>query len=74
MSHSGTALARFPVFLLDQAEQLGLERSWLLEQAQLSEEDLADPDSRVKTGKHIQLWRVVLDAVEYFLPVHSHMS
>lgn len=64
MSHSGTALARFPVFLLDQAEQLGLERSWLLEQAQLSEEDLADPDSRIQTGKHIQLWRVVLGAVE----------
>ena len=64
MSHSGTALARFPAFLLNQAEQLGLERSWLLEQAQLSEEDLVDPDSRVQAGKHIQLWRVVLDAVE----------
>jgi len=64
MSSSVTGLARFPAFVLRQAEQLGLDPDQLLASAKLSREELEDPDSRIQAGKNIQLWRSVLAAID----------
>jgi AraC-like DNA-binding protein len=55
-----TGIARIPLALLDEAEELGLQRDDLLRQAGLREEDLRQPDTRVSTSKIENLWRVVI--------------
>lgn len=64
MPISGTALARLPLFALNQAEKLGLDRALLLQQADLTEMDLADPDSRIRTEKNIRILGGIFDAIE----------
>ncbi len=60
MPHTGTALARFPIFLIEQAEALGLDRRYVLREAHLSRKELDDPDARVLARKTIHLWRIVM--------------
>ena len=59
MPHTGTALARFPLLLLDQAEVYGLDRRKLLREADLDRRELRDPDSRIQARKTIHLWRAI---------------
>ena len=63
ISHEITQLARLSLMLLDYAAQQGLDRAQLIRSIGLSEEDLNDPDSRVKTAKGVQLWRAVDEAL-----------
>ena len=60
MPHTGTALARFPMFLIEQAEAHGLDRKVVLREAHLTRKDLDDPDARIQARKTIHLWRVVM--------------
>lgn len=60
MPHTGTALARFPLLLLDKAEEYGLDRRGLLGEAHLDRRELEDPDRRIQARKTIHLWRVIL--------------
>ncbi len=57
-----TSLARGPLFLLDRAEELGIDRSTLLAAARLDEEDLRDPDARVPIPAFVALWRALLES------------
>lgn len=56
-----TQLARTPLLLLDYAARLGMDRNALVEVAGLSKQDLADPDSRIRTASMLKLWRAVID-------------
>ena len=58
-----TAIARAPLFVLRQAEQLGVDRAAALKAAGLDETQLEDPDARVKVKKVRALWRFVLDTI-----------
>ena len=64
MPNSASALARFPTFLLDQAEDLGLDRKRLLAESRLTRQELEDPDSRIQARKSLRLWRSVFSAVD----------
>lgn len=64
MSHSGTGLARFPAFLLDQAEGMDLDPGPLLSEAGMTREELQDPDARIQYRKSLGLWRAVLGAID----------
>ena len=64
MPHRGTALARFPIFLVEQAEALGLDRRYVMSEADLSRKELNDPDSRVQARKTIHLWRIVMREID----------
>lgn len=65
MAHKDpTQLARGPLLLLHYAEQQGLDRSVLLERVGLTEDTLADPDSRIPTKAMVRLWQSLMDALE----------
>ena len=55
-------MARFPAFLLSQAETLGLDPEKLLVRAGVSRRELRDPDARIQARKNIRLWQAVLEA------------
>jgi AraC-like DNA-binding protein len=52
-----TDVARLALALLDQAEKHGIDRGALVREANLREEDLADPDSRIPASTVVELWR-----------------
>ena len=58
--HEFTGLARFPLAILDFAEELGLDRAELMLVANLGEEDLHDPDARVPMRVVWSLWEEVI--------------
>lgn len=64
MRNSGTVLARFPLRLLEHAEELGLPRQDLLSGAGLTEDALGDPDGRIHSRKVLALWRSVFGAFD----------
>lgn len=61
MLNGMTQLARTPLLLLDYAARLGMDRDVLVEVAGLSQKDLADPDSRIRSASMLKLWRAVID-------------
>ena len=61
MHYEITQLARTPLLLLDYAVEKGMDRAMLMEAAGLSADDLAKPDSRIKTSHNLKLWRTVID-------------
>jgi AraC-like DNA-binding protein len=56
-----TQLARSPALLLSYAEHRGQDRGELMRAASLSEQDLADPDTRIPVVAMHRLWRAVLE-------------
>ena len=56
---STTQLARAPLLLLAYAERQGLDRDALMRLARLMPQDVADPDSRIRTASMRRLWRAV---------------
>lgn len=56
-----TGLARGPIFLLEKAEEIGLERAELLDAAGLTEEEIQDPDMRVPVVRFVALWKRLLE-------------
>jgi AraC-like DNA-binding protein len=58
---SHTILARFPLLLIERAERMGANRAQLLEQARLTEANLAEPDTRIAAARHWDLWRAVIE-------------
>ena len=64
MPSNGTALARMPLFALEQADSEGLDREQLLSTAGFTEEELQDPDSRVRSSKNLALWQSIFEAVD----------
>lgn len=48
------------MLLLERVERVGLDRGRLLEGAQLREDDLADPETRVPETKHWRLWQEIV--------------
>jgi len=58
-----TTLARRPLSLLAQAEELGLDRDELMAVAGLSEGELENPDARVRLPKYWCLWRLLVDRI-----------
>lgn len=63
MPHASTVLARFPIFALQRAEEIGLNRETVLRVAGLDSAELLDPDARIKLRKVMAIWRQVLEAV-----------
>ena len=63
VSALNTAVVRLPLFVLRQAEAAALDRAELLRAADLSEEDLADPDARILVRKNLDLWKFILDSL-----------
>jgi AraC-like DNA-binding protein len=61
MLNGMTQLARTPLLLLDYAAGLGMDRDVLVKVAGLSQKDLADPDSRIRSASMLKLWRAVID-------------
>lgn len=59
-----TKLARIPLFLLDYAEQQGLDRAVLMDASSLTEHDLEDPDSRIHLRIVIRLWREIIERLD----------
>lgn len=55
-----TGLARGPLYLLDRASEMGVDRTALLAAAGLSELDLRDPDSRIPIAVFVEIWRELL--------------
>lgn len=62
MPHASTVLARFPIFALERAEQLGLDREEIMRGANLDPSELRDPDSRISQRKIMAIWRQILKA------------
>lgn len=60
MSTLETGLARGPLYLLDSAAEMGVERAALMAAGGLSEADLRDPDSRILIAVFVELWRELL--------------
>ena len=58
-----TIIARRPIRLIDQAVELGLDRTELLAAAGLREEQLADPETRVSAAKVRSLWIYMLEQI-----------
>ena len=61
MPHTSTVLARFPIFALDRAAELGLDRNSVMRGADLREAELRDPDSRIKLRKTMEVWRQIFE-------------
>lgn len=59
-----TGLARVPLALLQRTEDYGLDRAELLRQAGLTEQELANPDSRIEVSKMWNLWRIVIERTD----------
>ena len=55
-----TVLARGPRFIIEQAQQLGVDEEDLLRAARLGPEEISDPDARIPVAKLADLWRAVL--------------
>jgi len=55
-----TVLVRGPRFIIEQAQQLGVDEEGLLRAAQLRPEEISDPDARLPVAKLADLWRAVL--------------
>ena len=64
MFAADTTRAQRVLRLLSAAERLGLDRSRLLQQIELSEEQISDPDGRVPVSKTIRLWRRLANQIE----------
>jgi AraC-like DNA-binding protein len=60
LTDGDTQLARGPALLLWYAERNGLDRQALMRAACLTEQDLADPDSRIPVVAMHRLWRELL--------------
>jgi len=58
-----TVLTRVPILLLNQAEELGLDRRILMVKAGLSQQELKDPDGRVPSQKIWWLWQEIIRQV-----------
>jgi AraC-like DNA-binding protein len=67
--YESTSLARFPLFFLQIAQEMGLDREELLAAAELHEDDLRDPDRRVPLAKMWKLWPPMLAAAPEALGV-----
>jgi AraC-like DNA-binding protein len=52
-----TGLVRVPLLILHQAEEVGLDRKKLMAAADLTDEELSDPDGRVPLSKFVRVWR-----------------
>lgn len=63
MPGSSTALVRLSAFVLREADRLGADSTEVLARSGLSEEDLRDPDERIRVQKDLRLWRAVLELV-----------
>jgi AraC-like DNA-binding protein len=59
MRNPETVLVRVVVGLLEQAEELGLDRIDLVRLAGLDRIETQDPDARVPVSKHIALWHLI---------------
>ena len=60
LTDGDTQLARGPALLLWYAERKGLDRRELMRAARLTEQELADPDSRIPVVAMHRLWRELL--------------
>jgi len=58
---SHTILARFPLLLIERAERMGARRADLLARAGLAESILSEPDARIASARHWELWRAVME-------------
>lgn len=63
-AYEPTHLARGPLFLLQYAEQLGMDRKALMARVGLTPRMVEDPDARIKYSYMLQLWRAILDGRE----------
>lgn len=63
-TREGTKLARIPLLLLDHVERQGLNRAELMAASNLTERELADPDSRIGIRSVIALWTAVISRLE----------
>ena len=58
--HEFTGLARFPLAILDFAEELGLDRAELMLVSNVDGDDLHDPDARLPLRVVWSLWEEVI--------------
>jgi AraC-like DNA-binding protein len=58
-----TALTRLPIYLLEQAAALGVDRRILMEKSGIHPQDLRDPDGRVPSIKVWWLWQELIQRV-----------
>ena len=56
-----TGQARGLLFLLEQAEGVGIERETLLAAGDVTEDQISDPDARVRTGRLVAIWRKLVE-------------
>lgn len=57
-----TGLARFPLLILKEAAEIGIDREALMRRAGLSGSVLQDPDRRIPMSKTAALWRALIAA------------
>src|SRR5215471_10316804 len=58
-----TVLTRVPLMIIDQAQHLGLDRATLMKKAELTSQELKDPDGRIPSIKIWWLWQELIRQV-----------